>query len=248
MEKIKNFFKEIKWYEYLFVGVCLTIFVTLSVVFKSSIITTLSAILGFLAVFFISKGNVVGQILGLLQIPFYSYISYSNSYYGEFIICLTISFPLYALAIFSWVKNINSSSGDIKVNTKIGWREWLVVVIISLIVGVGVYFLLDYFNTYQVLLSTLSVTTSAIACYIVMRRNGYGFIFYIANNIISMSMWILLVINNHDLTQIITFFNYITYFMLNVRGVFNFAKLKKQQNYELEDASFDKIMKVLKEN
>lgn len=85
-------------------------------------------------------------------------------------------------------------------------------------------------------------------CYIVMRRNGYGFIFYIANNIISMSMWILLVINNHDLTQIITFFNYITYFMLNVRGVFNFAKLKKQQNSELEDASFDKIMKILKEN
>ncbi len=81
-----------------------------------------------------------------------------------------------------------------------------------------------------------------------MRRNGYGFIFYIANNIISMSMWILLVINNHDLTQIITFFNYITYFMLNVRGVFNFAKLKKQQNSELEDASFDKIMKILKEN
>lgn len=61
MEKIKRFFKEIKWYEYLFVGVCLTIFVTLSVVFKSSIITTLSAILGFWQYFLSQKVMSLGR-------------------------------------------------------------------------------------------------------------------------------------------------------------------------------------------
>ena len=243
MKKIKRFFETISWYEYLFLLICLATYITLSVVFKSGIITTLNALFGFLAVFFISKGNVIGQILGIIQIPFYCYIAYANRYFGELIICLVISFPMCAMSVFSWIRNINSSCGDIKVNTKIAWKEWLAVIIISLIVGVGVYFLLDYFNTYQVVLSTLSVITSAIAYYIVMRRNGYGFVFYIANNIFCMLLWIILVVENNDLSHIITFFNYIIYAVMNIRGIFNFIKLKREQNYN----SFAIIMKVLKE-
>ena len=243
MKKIKRFFETISWYEYLFLLICLATYITLSVVFKSGIITTLNALFGFLAVFFTSKGNVVGQILGIIQIPFYSYIAYSNRFFGELIICFVISLPICVTAIFSWAKNIYSSCGDIKVNTNISWKEWLILIIVSLIVGVGIYFLLDYFNTYQVVLSTLSVITSAFAYYIVMRRNGYGFIFYIANNIFCMLLWILLVINNNDLTQIITFFNFIIYTVMNTRGIFNFIRLKREQNRD----SYAIIMKILKE-
>ena len=238
-----KYLKKISWYEYLFLLICLATYITLSVVFKSGIIITLNALFGFLAVFFTSKGNVIGQILGIIQIPFYSYIAYSNRFFGELIICLVISLPICVTAIFSWAKNIYSSCGDIKVNTNISWKEWLMLIIVSLIVGVGIYFLLDDFNTYQVVLSTLSVITSAIAYYIVMRRNGYGFVFYIANNIFCMLLWIILVVENNDLSHIITFFNYIIYAVMNIRGIFNFIKLKQEQNRN----SFAIIMKVLKE-
>ena len=148
MEKVKRFFKEIRWFEYLFLAVCLAILIALCVVYKSSVPTALSSTLGVVSVFFITKGNVVGQIIGLVQLPFYAYISYVNKLYGEMIICFLISFPLYIIAVISWLRNLNSKGavGSVKVNIDLSLKEWLIVLVVGAIFGVGVYFLLGYFN------------------------------------------------------------------------------------------------------
>lgn len=243
MEKVKMFFKEIKWQEYLFIAVCLATYISLGIVFNSTIMVILNAIFGFSAKFFVSKANVVGQILGLMQLPFYAYVCYQNSYFGELIVCALICLPMYVLSIISWFRNLHSSGGSVKINSKISLKEWIIVLSIGVLMSVGIYFLLDHFNTSELVLSTISVVTSAIAFYIVMRRNSYGFIFFIINNLTCLTMWVLVVVNYNDFSQIVTFFNYIFYLVINVGGLFNFAKLKKEQ----DDDSFDKILKIVKE-
>lgn len=242
MKKLGLFFRSIKWYEYLFLCVCLAVYVTLGVVFESGIITILSSIFGFLSVFFITKGNVLGQMLGLIYLSLYAYVAYSASYFGEFIICLAISAPIYIVTIFAWVKNLSNGAGEVRVKANLKRKEWLVVSLVVLLLSVGVYFLLQYFHTSQVLLNTVSVATSMLAGYVVMRRCAYGFIFYISNNIICLIMWALLVAQTGDLANIITIFNFAMYFVLNSKGVWNFIKLKNKQN-----STFDKIIKIIKE-
>ena len=67
-------------------------------------------------------------------------------------------------------------------------------------------------------------------------RSEFSFIFYIISNIIGVAMWIALVIQDNNLSQLITFITSLTYLLINIFGIFNWLKLKKKQ--EVENGTF----------
>ena len=246
MENVKKFFKDIKWYEYLFVGISLVVMITLSIVFHSHIFYILSSTLGVVGVLFLTKVNVVGIFVGIVQIVFYSIISYLNGFYGEMVNNLCVTLPLYIANLITWLKNLYSKNGQVKINSSISWKEVVAAICVVVILSVGMFFVLDYFNTTMVFVSTLSFTFNTLAIYFLARRSSLNFVFYIFSNIANFAMWGTLIITTHDLSMLITLINVVVYFLLNCYGLFNwFMTRKKQEN---EDTSFDQIMKVLKSN
>ena len=246
MENVKKFFKDIKWYEYLFVGISLVVMITLSIVFHSHIFYILSSTLGVVGVLFLTKVNVVGIFVGIVQIVFYSIISYLNGFYGEMVNNLCVTLPLYIANLITWLKNLYSKNGQVKINSSISWKEVVAAICFVVILSVGMFSVLDYFNTTMVFVSTLSFTFNTLAIYFLARRSSLNFVFYIFNNIANFTMWGTLIITTHDLSMLITLINVVVYFLLNCYGLFNwFMTRKKQEN---EDTSFDQIMKVLKSN
>ena len=246
MENVKKFFKDIKWYEYLFVGISLVVMITLSIVFHSHIFYILSSTLGVVGVLFLTKVNVVGIFVGIVQIVFYSIISYLNGFYGEMVNNLCVTLPLYIANLITWLKNLYSKNGQVKINSSISWKEVVAAIGVVAILSVGMFFVLDYFNTTMVFVSTLSFTFNTLAIYFLARRSSLNFVFYIFNNIANFTMWGTLIITTHDLSMLITLINVVVYFLLNCYGLFNwFMTRKKQEN---EDTSFDQIIKVLKSN
>ena len=246
MENVKKFFKDIKWYEYLFVGISLVVMITLSIVFHSHIFYILSSTLGVVGVLFLTKVNVVGIFVGIVQIVFYSIISYLNGFYGEMVNNLCVTLPLYIANLITWLKNLYSKNGQVKINSSISWKEVVAAIGVVVILSVGMFFVLDYFNTTMVFVSTLSFTFNTLAIYFLARRSSLNFVFYIFNNIANFTMWGTLIITTHDLSMLITLINVVVYFLLNCYGLYNwFMTRKKQEN---EDTSFDQIMKVLKSN
>ena len=246
MENVKKFFKDIKWYEYLFVEISLVVMITLSIAFHSHIFYILSSTFGVVGVLFLTKVNVVGIFVGIVQIVFYSIISYLNGFYGEMVNNLCVTLPLYIANLITWLKNLYSKNGQVKINSSISWKEVVAAIGVVVILSVGMFFVLDYFNTTMVFVSTLSFTFNTLAIYFLARRSSLNFVFYIFNNIANFTMWGTLIITTHDLSMFITLINVVVYFLLNCYGLFNwFMTRKKQEN---EDTSFDQIMKVLKSN
>ena len=246
MENVKKFFKDIKWYEYLFVGISLVAMITLSIVFHSHIFYILSSTLGVVGVLFLTKVNVVGIFVGIVQIVFYSIISYLNGFYGEMVNNLCVTLPLYIANLITWLKNLYSKNGQVKINSSISWKEVVAAICVVVILSVGMFFVLDYFNTTMVFVSTLSFTFNTLAIYFLARRSSLNFVFYIFSNIANFAMWGTLIITTHDLSMLITLINVVVYFLLNCYGLYNwFMTRKKQEN---EDTSFDQIVKVLKSN
>lgn len=246
MENVKKFFKDIKWYEYLFVGISLVVMITLSIVFHSHIFYILSSTLGVVGVLFLTKVNVVGIFVGIVQIVFYSIISYLNGFYGEMVNNLCVTLPLYIANLITWLKNLYSKNGQVKINSSISWKEVVAAIGVVVILSVGMFSVLDYFNTTMVFVSTLSFTFNTLAIYFLARRSSLNFVFYIFNNIANFTMWGTLIITTHDLSMLITLINVVVYFLLNCYGLYNwFMTRKKQEN---EDTSFDQIVKVLKSN
>lgn len=161
---------------------------TSGILCKSEWLTIVCSITGIICALTQAKGKLVSQFIGIIVVVFYSILSFQNRYYGEVLIYIFIMLPLFVSGIISWFKNMNKATNTVKENN-IAKKEWIILTIISLVLFVVLYYLLKYFNTSQLFVSTLSMVTSLFATYLVARRSKYGFLFYMGNDIILLILW-----------------------------------------------------------
>ena len=192
-----------------------------------SIIPTI-ALIGVTALIFVSKGNVVGQIITVVFSIFYGIISYSYRYYGEMITYLCMTTPIAIMAVVSWIKNPSKENKhEVKVNT-LNIKEYILLFILSIIVTIVFYFILKYFNTYNLIVSTLSITTSFIASYLTMRRSRFYAIAYALNDVVLIILWILPCKDNIEYVSMVTCF--VCFLANDIYGFINWSKLLKRQS------------------
>lgn len=95
---------------------------------------------------------------------------------------------MYLYGVFSWVTHKNEETDTVQAN-QISQKEWIILSLVSVIGFVVLYYVLKYFNTSQLIVSSLSMVTSLIATYLITRRSKYSFLFYIGNDIILILLW-----------------------------------------------------------
>lgn len=229
LDNLKKFFAQIKWYEYTYLFLFFATVITLGIVFKSSYLVILNSVFGIATCFFAAKGMLIANFTGIIQIFMYIAMCVFNKYYGEIIVCCTISIPVYVLSAITWFRNRNKENNVVKITKTVGWKEWVIVLSVVAVISVGLHFLLQVFNTANLLVSTISVGITALAGYLLMRRSEYNFIAFLANNTICFILWINIVLQG-DISYITTCTNYVLYFSMNLFGIFNWLRLKKQQN------------------
>ena len=156
-QKLKDFFKMIKWWEYTFMAVFFVAIIVSGVVFKSTALTIFCSLFGIVGVFFIAKGMVVGQFISIVYGALYATMSYFNQLYGEMIVTLAVTVPMYIFTIISWMRNSNKKDKVVKVNKNLSVLEWCLVFVIAAGAGVGIYYMLRAFHTANLLISTFSV-------------------------------------------------------------------------------------------
>ena len=175
----------------LWLSSCLIIIVSFLIFDRESYITLSASLLGVTSLIYNAKGNPFGQLLMVIFSLIYGYISYSFSYFGEMITYMGMTGPMALFALISWLKNpYEGNRSEVKVNT-ISKKEALCMLIASAFVTGIFYFILEYFDTANILFSTLSVTTSFIAVYLTFRRSPYFALVYALNDIVLIILWVL---------------------------------------------------------
>ena len=197
------------------------------IIFKSEILTTTCSIVGIITALLLAKGKNLGQVVGLLIVLLYSIVSFKNKYYGEVIIYLCIMLPMYIIGIVSWMKHQNKETNTVEVNN-IKLKEWIIVSITSIILFIGIYFLLKAFNTNQLFISSLSVIDSLFAIYLGIRRSKYSFYFYVINDLILIALWGMPVVSG-SLILLPMVFNPIINLINDMYGIYNWKRLEKIQ-------------------
>ena len=205
----------------------ITLVALVGIIFKADVLTTICSIVGIITALLLAKGKNLGQLFGLLITILYSIVSFNNKFYGEVIIYLFLMLPMYIIGIVSWVKHQNKETNTVDVN-KISSNEWLLVSIISLIVFIGIYFLLKSFNTNELIVSTISVIASLFATYLQIRRSRFSFYFYIINDLILIILWgVPIILGNLLVLPMV--FNPIINLINDSYGVYNWKKLEEKQ-------------------
>ncbi len=226
MKKLLNYFTKAE--KILWVSSTLMILASFLLSQQSGILGLISSLIGITALILCAKGNPFGQVLMIIFCCIYTYISYTFSYYGEMITYACMSLPMAVFSLVSWLRHpYKGNKAEVKVNSIKG-KEYAFLIVLDIVVTVVFYFILRYFDTANLLFSTLSITTSFGAAYLTMRRSPYYALWYVANDIVLIVLWTLAAMK--DISYISVIICFVAFLANDIYGFISWRKMQKRQN------------------
>ena len=194
---------------------------------RVNFMTLAASLIGTTSLIFNAKGNPLGQALMILFSLLYGLISYTFSYFGEMITYLGMTGPMALLALIAWLRNpFEGNHAEVAAN-KLHRRERLLMYVLTAAVTVEFYFILDHFHTANMVLSTLSVSTSFLAVYLTFRRSPYFALAYAANDVVLIALWILA--TREDIGYLSVIICFLMFLVNDLYGFFNWKRMEERQ-------------------
>ncbi len=194
---------------------------------RANYLTLIASLIGVTSLIFNAKGNPLGQVLMVIFSLLYGVISYTFSYYGEMITYIGMTMPMSLFALISWLRNpYKGNRAEVKVNS-ISRMEQMLMWIATVAVTLVFYFILEHFDTANIVPSTISVTTSFLAVYLTFRRSPYFALAYAANDIVLIILWILASVS--DIRYISVVVCFVAFLFNDIYGFISWQRMKKRQ-------------------
>ncbi len=226
IKRVKNYFSRGELV--LYTSSVLLIILSYALFGGSSVMTLVASLIGATSLLLNAKANPIGQFLTIVFSVFYGIISYSCAYYGEMITYLGMTAPMALFALISWIRHpYNGNHAEVTVN-KLYKYEYVLIPLLTLAVTVLFYFILEYFNTANIIPSTVSVATSFAAVYLTFRRSKYYAIAYAMNDVVLVVLWILATMQDIKYISVIVCF--VMFLANDLYGFINWHRIEKKQN------------------
>lgn len=185
----------------------------------------IASLIGVTALIFVSKGDVIGQVLTVIFSILYAVISYTFDYYGEMITYLGMTMPIAMMSVVSWMKHPYAEN-EVEV-AHLTKKKVVKVCLLAILVTMVFYFILKYFNTANLFISTISITTSFLASTFMYLRSSAYALSYAANDIVLIILWIMATMENISYLPMILCFA--MFFLNDMYGFLNWKRMKEKQ-------------------
>lgn len=194
---------------------------------QESVMNMVASLLGVTSLIFVAKGNPIGQAIMIVFCTLYGGISLSFRYYGEMLTYLLMSLPMAVVALVSWLKHpYRGKRSEVSVG-RVGKRELCFLCALALTVTVLFYFLLRALNTANLAVSTLSVTTSFAAAYLLYLRSPYYALAYALNDVVLIVLWTLACMQDIQYLSVVVCF--VAFFANDVYGYISWHAMERRQ-------------------
>ncbi len=190
-------------------------------------LTLVASLIGVTSLIFNAKGNPVGQALMVVFSIMYAIVSLTFRYYGEMLTYVGMTLPMSVVALVSWLKHpYKGNKSQVEVGS-ISAKEWLFMFGLTAVVTFGFYFILDAFDTANILPSTISVATSFVAVYLTFRRSHFYALGYASNDVVLIVLWTMASLENSVYWSVVVCF--VAFLVNDLYGFFSWQRMKKQQ-------------------
>ncbi len=192
MKLLRSLFGELSATERrLWEGSMLLIIAAFCVFDRENVLTLIASLVGVTSLIFAAKGHPLSQVLMIVFSLLYGFISWEYRYYGEMITYLGMTLPMAVMALVSWLRHpFKGERREVAVG-HVGNAEWVFLCFLTALVSAVFYGVLAVLGTANLLVSTVSVTTSFAAAYLTFRRSPYYAVAYAANDVVLIVLWIL---------------------------------------------------------
>lgn len=230
-KKLLSYFSRFEWC--LWIGSMLII--TLSYIMSENfhLLTLIASLVGVSALIFLAKGNVIGQFLIIAFSILYGIVSWEFRYYGELVTYVFMSLPSAVVACVTWLKNPSKKGKSEVAVAPLTKKKLLLLLALTLFVTILFYFILAYFNTANLILSTVSVATSFFAASLTILRSPYYALAYAANDVVLIGLWVYASIAMISYLPMV--FCFLTFLVNDLYGFFSWRKMEKRQLANAEE-------------
>lgn len=154
-------------------------------------------------IYLLSKGKLMGMVIGIIECGLYAYISYKTQLFGEVVKVLAISVPLNFVSLINWLINMRKlkkekfketskkEQEDITVK-KLTKKMFIIYLFVTVGVAVASYFFLKYVLNQKTALifGAIALTMTIVGKILTAQRFMDSWIVYIFSDIICICMWL----------------------------------------------------------
>ncbi|MBQ5777364.1 MAG: nicotinamide mononucleotide transporter, partial [Oscillospiraceae bacterium] len=138
---------------------------------------------------------------------------------------LGMTFPAATWALFEWLRNPYTKR-EVKV-ARMTPKKWTLLTIGTAVVTLIMWRVLAFFNTPNLIISTVSIATSFFACMLVVLRSPYYALFYGLNDIVLITLWVLASIEDpRNIPMIVCF---VIFLANDTYGFINWRRMESRQ-------------------
>lgn len=188
-------------------------------------LSVITSLVGATALIFVAKGDPMGQLVTLIFAVLYGAVSFVFRYYGEMITYLGMTAPSALWALVTWLRNPYSDR-QVKVAEMSG-KKWSLLAAGSLLATALMGYLLALLDTPNLAVSTVSVTTSFAASMLTVMRSPYYALFYAANDIVLIILWLLATVRDIGYLPMVVCF--VIFLVNDAYGFWNWCRLRRSQ-------------------
>lgn len=218
-------------FEKIWLFVSFAVILSLSFLWKDTLVGTIASLTGILAVVLVAKGKISSYYFGLVQAITYGYVAYYDyGLLGEAQLNWIIYAPLQIVGFILWKRNAKKKDSQIngeeivakRLTTK-GWATMVTSI-------VAVYFVYStYLKSQGATLAgfdSLAVVLSVVAQFLMVLRYAEQWILWIIINIITIGIWVTVLIKTggNDYTILAM---WIAFLVNSVYGYINWRKISE---------------------
>lgn len=194
---------------------------------RENYLTLVASLVGATALIYCAKGNIFGQVLMMIFCLIYTWISYTYRYHGEVITYMGMTMPMSVVGFISWFKNpFQGSHREVTVE-RVGKKDIVLMLCLTVVVTVIFYFVLRYLGTANLTVSTISVTTSFIAVFLSYKRSPYFALGYAFNDVVLIILWTLASFT--DISYLSVVICFIIFLVNDLYTFYNWGRILEKQ-------------------
>ena len=187
----------------------------------------IASLIGATSLILCAKGNPLGQVLIIIFSAIYGYVSFSARYYGEMLTYVGMTLPMAVAALISWLRHpYRGNKSEVEV-ARIGKGDVIIMLLLSLSVTAVFYFILEYFDTANLIVSTLSVTTSFAAVFLTAKRSPYFALAYALNDLVLILLWGSATLSDTSYVSVLVCF--VTFLFNDIYGFISWRRMQRRQ-------------------
>lgn len=208
----------------LWLGSLFTVILSNTLTENFDLLTLLAACVGITSLIFAAKGNALSQVLMIVFSILYGIISWRFRYWGEMITYLGMTMPMAIWSTITWIKNPSANGREVAIQ-KLKLKHILWIIFFTTAITWIFYLILNALNTPNIVFSTISITTSFLAATLTMMRSSYYALWYAANDIVLIVLWVPASVENPAYIPVVVNF---TIFFFN--DMYGFLCWKKERH------------------